>query len=227
MYRESNLKCIKTLDKELETLKQEKDVVDGKLARLLKSSKDLESLIEITDYSRPAPTIESTSEEGQDKNSSTSEGVALPITPKPFIKSVKPKDCQSERQLRDIIGRYREDKKKQRNKKSEDSEAEHQRLLSATTTLSNKAEDPYLRIFNIFIHMNLLKAQGAIPIPTGPSLSIPSMASLPPQDRWSKDKHIELVNIIGNPEARMLTRVMAKELSVALAHECLFVDFLS
>nr|GEY78175.1 hypothetical protein [Tanacetum cinerariifolium]GEZ81226.1 hypothetical protein [Tanacetum cinerariifolium] len=46
MYRVSNLKCIKTLDKELEDLKQEKDMVDGKLARLLKSSKDLESLIE-------------------------------------------------------------------------------------------------------------------------------------------------------------------------------------
>nr|GFC07937.1 ubiquitin hydrolase [Tanacetum cinerariifolium] len=50
----------------------------------------------VTDYSRPAPTVESTSEEGQNKNSSTSEGVALPITPKPFVKSVKPKDCQSE-----------------------------------------------------------------------------------------------------------------------------------
>nr|GEW26090.1 reverse transcriptase domain-containing protein [Tanacetum cinerariifolium] len=46
MYRASNLKSIKTLDKELETLKEEKDVVDGKLACLLKSSKDLESLIE-------------------------------------------------------------------------------------------------------------------------------------------------------------------------------------
>nr|GFC81400.1 hypothetical protein [Tanacetum cinerariifolium] len=46
MYRASNLKSIKTLDKELETLKEEKDVVDRKLARLLKSSKDLESLIE-------------------------------------------------------------------------------------------------------------------------------------------------------------------------------------
>ncbi|GKD89043.1 retrovirus-related pol polyprotein from transposon TNT 1-94 [Tanacetum coccineum] len=45
-----------------------------------------------------------------------------------------------------------------------------------------------------------------------------------PQDRWSKDKHIELVNIIGNPRAEMLTRAMAKELSDASAHECLFVD---
>nr|GEV14042.1 retrovirus-related Pol polyprotein from transposon TNT 1-94 [Tanacetum cinerariifolium] len=48
-----------------------------------------------------------------------------------------------------------------------------------------------------------------------------------PQDRWCQDKQIELVNIIGNPGAVMLTRAMAKQLSVASAHECLFVDFLS
>ncbi|GKF01921.1 retrovirus-related pol polyprotein from transposon TNT 1-94, partial [Tanacetum coccineum] len=40
-------------------------------------------------------------------------------------------------------------------------------------------------------------------------------------------KHIDLVNIIGDLGARMLTRAMAKELSAASAHECLFVDFLS
>ncbi|GJW56315.1 retrovirus-related pol polyprotein from transposon TNT 1-94 [Tanacetum coccineum] len=65
------------------------------------------------------------------------------------------------------------------------------------------------------------------PILTNPSLSIPSMASLNPQDKCSQDKHIELVNIIGNLGAGMLTRDMAKELSTASAHECLFVDFLS
>ncbi|GJZ91176.1 hypothetical protein Tco_0663103 [Tanacetum coccineum] len=43
----------------------------------------------------------------------------------------------------------------------------------------------------------------------------------------TSDKHIDLVNIIGDPEAGMLTRAMAKEFSVALAHECLFIDFLS
>ncbi|GKD16105.1 retrovirus-related pol polyprotein from transposon TNT 1-94 [Tanacetum coccineum] len=63
-----------------------------------------------------------------------------------------------------------------------------------------------------------------IPILTNPSLSIPSMASPAPQDRWSQDKHIELVNIIGDPGAGMLTRAMAKELSAASAYECLFVD---
>ncbi|GJT40211.1 retrovirus-related pol polyprotein from transposon TNT 1-94, partial [Tanacetum coccineum] len=48
-----------------------------------------------------------------------------------------------------------------------------------------------------------------------------------PKHLWSQDKHIELVNIIGDPGAEMLTRAMAKELSAASAHECLFVDLLS
>nr|GFC45544.1 hypothetical protein [Tanacetum cinerariifolium] len=37
---------IKKLTSEVETLQEEKDVVDGKLARLLKSSKHLENIIE-------------------------------------------------------------------------------------------------------------------------------------------------------------------------------------
>nr|GEX36202.1 hypothetical protein [Tanacetum cinerariifolium] len=53
------------------------------------------------------------------------------------------------------------------------------------------------------------------------------MVTPAPQDRWSQDKHIELVNIIGNLRAGILTRAMVKLLSAALAHECLFVDFLS
>ncbi|GKA77889.1 retrovirus-related pol polyprotein from transposon TNT 1-94 [Tanacetum coccineum] len=70
-------------------------------------------------------------------------------------------------------------------------------------------------------------AQNTIPIPNISSSSIPSTISLVAQDRWSQDKHIELVNIIGDPRAGMLTRAMTKTLSVASAHECLFVDFLS
>nr|GFC24979.1 hypothetical protein [Tanacetum cinerariifolium] len=46
LYKESNLESIKILTNEVETLKEEKDVVDGKLARLRKSSKDLEDIIE-------------------------------------------------------------------------------------------------------------------------------------------------------------------------------------
>nr|GEZ95944.1 hypothetical protein [Tanacetum cinerariifolium] len=108
MYRASNLKCIKTLNKELEELKLEKDGLDGKLAGLLKASKNLDHLIEsqrsdqkdlswtglpefvddtITDYSRRSPTLGSTSAEGQNKDSSTFEDVASPNLPKPFVKS--------------------------------------------------------------------------------------------------------------------------------------------
>ncbi|GJW68778.1 retrovirus-related pol polyprotein from transposon TNT 1-94 [Tanacetum coccineum] len=48
-----------------------------------------------------------------------------------------------------------------------------------------------------------------------------------PQDRWSRDQHIKLVNIIGDPSEGMLTRSMAAKLIAASASECLFADFLS
>nr|GEZ55640.1 hypothetical protein [Tanacetum cinerariifolium]GEZ56655.1 hypothetical protein [Tanacetum cinerariifolium] len=139
MYRASNLKCIKILDKELEELKLEKHGLDGKLVGLLKASKNLDHLIEsqrsnqvkegvgynvvhppaaglylspkkdlswtglpefvddtVTDYSRPMPTVASTSVEGQNKYSFTSDDVASPNTPKPFVKFVKPKDSQTD-----------------------------------------------------------------------------------------------------------------------------------
>nr|GFD61502.1 hypothetical protein [Tanacetum cinerariifolium] len=44
-YDKGKVEYIETLKKELETLKQEKEVVDGKLAGLLSSSKDLDNLI--------------------------------------------------------------------------------------------------------------------------------------------------------------------------------------
>ncbi|GKC76667.1 retrovirus-related pol polyprotein from transposon TNT 1-94, partial [Tanacetum coccineum] len=47
------------------------------------------------------------------------------------------------------------------------------------------------------------------------------------QVRWSKDQHIELVNIIGDPGEGMLTRSMAAKLIAASASECIFVDFFS
>nr|GEX24202.1 retrovirus-related Pol polyprotein from transposon TNT 1-94 [Tanacetum cinerariifolium] len=46
-------------------------------------------------------------------------------------------------------------------------------------------------------------------------------------DRWSKDKYIELVIIIGDLGEGMLTRSIAAKLTAASASECLFVDFLS
>nr|GFC78481.1 hypothetical protein [Tanacetum cinerariifolium] len=52
----------------------------------------------VTDYSRPSPTMKSTSGDDQNKNSSVPETDASPntITPKPFIKFVKPNDSPSE-----------------------------------------------------------------------------------------------------------------------------------
>nr|GEZ46756.1 uncharacterized mitochondrial protein AtMg00810-like [Tanacetum cinerariifolium] len=50
---------------------------------------------------------------------------------------------------------------------------------------------------------------------------------LVPQDRWSKDQHFELVKIIGDPGEGMLTRSMVAKLTITLASECLFVDFIS
>nr|GEZ91586.1 hypothetical protein [Tanacetum cinerariifolium] len=136
---EKTPKALMAIDGELEELKLEKDGLHGKLAGLLKASKNLNNLIEsqrsdkvkegvgynvvpppatdlylspkkdlswtglpkfvddtITDYSRPSPTVASTSAEGQNKDSSTSEDVASPNTPKPFVKFVKHKDSQSE-----------------------------------------------------------------------------------------------------------------------------------
>nr|GEU47437.1 copia protein [Tanacetum cinerariifolium] len=45
--------------------------------------------------------------------------------------------------------------------------------------------------------------------------------------RWSKDQHIELVNINGDPGEGVLTRSMVAKLTAASASECLFAEFLS
>nr|GEV68089.1 retrovirus-related Pol polyprotein from transposon TNT 1-94 [Tanacetum cinerariifolium] len=47
------------------------------------------------------------------------------------------------------------------------------------------------------------------------------------KDRWSREKHIELVNIIGEPLAGNTTRSRIKDSKAASAHECLYVNFLS
>ncbi|GJT53645.1 retrovirus-related pol polyprotein from transposon TNT 1-94 [Tanacetum coccineum] len=50
---------------------------------------------------------------------------------------------------------------------------------------------------------------------------------LAPQDRWSREKHIELVNIICEPLGGITTRSKIKDSEAASAHECLYVNFLS
>ncbi|GKE03540.1 hypothetical protein Tco_1395558, partial [Tanacetum coccineum] len=48
-----------------------------------------------------------------------------------------------------------------------------------------------------------------------------------PQDRWSRERHIELVNIIGEPFAGITTRSRIRDSDDASASECLYVNFLS
>ncbi|GKF01826.1 hypothetical protein Tco_0028749 [Tanacetum coccineum] len=47
------------------------------------------------------------------------------------------------------------------------------------------------------------------------------------KDRWLRDQHIKLVNIIGDLGEGILTRSMAVMFIATSASECLFADFLS
>ncbi|GJY89151.1 retrovirus-related pol polyprotein from transposon TNT 1-94 [Tanacetum coccineum] len=107
-----------------------------------------------------------------------------------------------------------------------DDHSEHSNHTNDEQIIDNLPNTEDIQIFEYSLRVEDTSVQDTIPIPN-PSLPIPSVVTPAPQDRWSQDKHIELVNIIGNPGDRMLTRAMAKELGAASAHECLFVDFLS
>nr|GEX32843.1 hypothetical protein [Tanacetum cinerariifolium] len=139
VFKTNSLEC---LIKELETLKKEKEGLDGKLAGFQTASKDLDSLLEsqrlyknkeglgyndvhpppaqlyyppkkdlfwtglpefaddtVTDYSRPAPTVESSPDDAQNRNLSITVTEASPsiVSPKPFNKFVKAVDKAAER----------------------------------------------------------------------------------------------------------------------------------
>ncbi|GJS59222.1 retrovirus-related pol polyprotein from transposon TNT 1-94 [Tanacetum coccineum] len=47
------------------------------------------------------------------------------------------------------------------------------------------------------------------------------------KDTWLREKHIELVNIIGEPLAGIITRSRVRDSDDASAHECMYVNFLS
>nr|GEZ72867.1 retrovirus-related Pol polyprotein from transposon TNT 1-94 [Tanacetum cinerariifolium] len=76
--------------------------------------------------------------------------------------------------------------------------------------------DEYLHPYEPFERVEDTLVKNTILIPN-PSLSIPSMVTPALQYRYSQDKHIELVNIIGNPGAEMLTRAIAKQRGAASA----------
>nr|GEV00805.1 hypothetical protein [Tanacetum cinerariifolium] len=172
----------------LETLKLEKDGVYGKLAGLLKASKDLDNLIEsqrseknkdgfgysavppplaqlylspkkdlswtglpecaddtVTDYSRPSPTVESTSGDDQNKSSSASENGESTdsILSKPAIKDYSRLDDHFDKESPKAREELKERTPKVNRGKSRSGIAwvPKKRLLSVTITLIFKAED--------------------------------------------------------------------------------------
>nr|GFB19064.1 hypothetical protein [Tanacetum cinerariifolium] len=64
------------------------------------------------------------------------------------------------------------------------------------------------------------------PITIAPSADV-ILQTYVPQDRWSREKHIELVNIIGEPLVGITTRSRVRDSDTASAYECLYVNFLS
>ncbi|GJT24651.1 retrovirus-related pol polyprotein from transposon TNT 1-94 [Tanacetum coccineum] len=65
------------------------------------------------------------------------------------------------------------------------------------------------------------------PSPTIPPSADVILQIIVPQDRWSREKHIELVNIIGEPLAGITTISRIKDSNVASAFECLYINFIS
>nr|GEX94548.1 ribonuclease H-like domain-containing protein [Tanacetum cinerariifolium] len=114
-FKSNSLEC---LAKKLETLKKENEGLDGKLAGFQTASKDLDSLLKsqrldknkeglgysdddtVTDYSRPASTVESSPDDAQNRNSFvTKEASPCTISPKSFIKFVKENDSPSKSKI--------------------------------------------------------------------------------------------------------------------------------
>ncbi|GJV67018.1 retrovirus-related pol polyprotein from transposon TNT 1-94 [Tanacetum coccineum] len=65
------------------------------------------------------------------------------------------------------------------------------------------------------------------PSPTIPPSREVILQTHVPQDRWSREKHIELVNIIGEPLAGITTRSRIRDSDAASSFECLYVNFFS
>ncbi|GJX87450.1 retrovirus-related pol polyprotein from transposon TNT 1-94 [Tanacetum coccineum] len=84
-------------------------------------------------------------------------------------------------------------------------------------------------------HLDLAECQDTVPsepisgVQPSPIIS-PSAEDIlqtpVPQDRWSREKHIELVNIIGEPLAGITIRSRVRDSKAASAHKCLYVNYL-
>ncbi|GJZ84699.1 retrovirus-related pol polyprotein from transposon TNT 1-94 [Tanacetum coccineum] len=74
--------------------------------------------------------------------------------------------------------------------------------------------------------INIINAIQPSPTTIPPSADVIHQTPIS-QDIWSREKRIELVNIIGEPLASITTRSRVKDSYAASAHECVYVNFLS
>ncbi|GJR34715.1 retrovirus-related pol polyprotein from transposon TNT 1-94 [Tanacetum coccineum] len=102
--------------------------------------------------------------------------------------------------------------------------------LSHTSDLLVLNESEHLESADNLKHdefqISILNEQTTEASPT-PLIPLQITNPLTHQERWSREKHIELVNIIGEPLGGITTRSRIKDFEAASAHECLYVNFLS
>nr|GEX53078.1 retrovirus-related Pol polyprotein from transposon TNT 1-94 [Tanacetum cinerariifolium] len=243
--KECNLRKINKLISDVETLQEEKDVVDGKLARLFKSSKDLEDIIEsqrsenvkegvgynvvppptanlyrspmkdlswtglpefaddtVTDYSRPSPTVESTSAEGQNKHSTTAENGESTdsILSKPAVKFVKSAGTPSST----TIDQDAPTPSISPSSSALQSHSLHQGFAAKTNYMEDHTivlvdNNPFVNVF-ASEPQSEASSSGDISSTESPYVS----QTLYHLNKWSKDHPLD--NVIGNPSRRVSTR---------------------
>nr|GEV82475.1 retrovirus-related Pol polyprotein from transposon TNT 1-94 [Tanacetum cinerariifolium] len=90
-------------------------------------------------------------------------------------------------------------------------------------TLEDKKLKKHIMLHLVKIMKQFLNQSKVVP---SSSITSQSINPLPPQDKWSREKHVELVNIIGEPLDGITTRSRVKDSKSALSHEYLYVNFL-
>nr|GEV09951.1 hypothetical protein [Tanacetum cinerariifolium] len=103
-------------------------------------------------------------------------------------------------------------------------EGTHEQIIHDEQIITQSTKGPFRK--NTEVSVSIIESS----VQDVPQSHISNQASTSshhvPQDRWSKDQHIELLNSIGDPGEGMLTRSMATKLTATSASECLFADFL-
>ncbi|GJX14390.1 retrovirus-related pol polyprotein from transposon TNT 1-94 [Tanacetum coccineum] len=112
-------------------------------------------------------------------------------------------------------------------------ERKNRTIIEATRTMLNGSDEQINQLIEESSGNNTKTSvpiiESLVPeVPQSQDTNHASTSSYPiTQDRWSRDQHIELVNIISDPGEGMLTKSMAAKLTSTLASECLFAYFLS